>query len=91
MKTTMKGGDGNFLTTLFASGLGAYAAKGSRSMSGLFGTLFTYALGFIAILVVLYILLITFGMVSEGFMVPVKPSAEGDEKVVTPAGNVIMY
>jgi hypothetical protein len=30
-------------------------------------------------------------MATEGFMVPVKPSKEGDEKVVTPAGNVIMY
>ena len=86
----MKGGDGDFLTTLFASGLGAYAAKNSGSMGGLFGKLGKYALTFIAIIVALYIVLYMMG-VTEGFMVPVKPSAEGDEKVVTPAGNVIMY
>lgn len=27
----------------------------------------------------------------DGFMVPVKPSAEQDQKLVTPAGNVITY
>ena len=88
----MKGGsDGDFLTTLFASGLGAFAAKNSTSMGGLFGTLAKYALTFIAIVVGLYIVVYLFGKATEGFMVPVKPSAEGDEKVVTPAGNVIMY
>ena len=91
MKKSMKGGDSDFLTTLFASGLGAYAAKGSSSMGGLFGTLLKYALVFIVVILVLYLVMSAFGMVSEGFMVPVKPSAEGDEKVVTPAGNVIMY
>lgn len=88
----MKGGDdGDFLTTLFASGLGAYAAKTSGSMSGLFGKLAKYALVFIAIVVGLYIVVYLLGKATEGFMVPVRPSAEGDEKVVTPAGNVIMY
>ena len=88
----MKGGDdGDFLTTLFASGLGAYAAKNTSSMTGLFGSLAKYALVFIAITVGLYIVVYLFGKATEGFMVPVKPSAEGDEKVVTPAGNVIMY
>ena len=88
----MKGGDnGDFVTTLFASGLGAYAAKNSSSMGGLFGTLVKYGLTFVAIVVVLYIVVYLFGKATEGFMVPVKPSAEGDERVMTPAGNVIMY
>jgi hypothetical protein len=91
MTKKMKGGDGDFLTTLFASGLGAYAAQNSSSMGGLFGKLAKYALVFIAIVVGLYIVVYLFGKATEGFMVPVRPSAEGDEKVVTPAGNVIMY
>lgn len=91
MTKKMKGGDSDFLTTLFASGLGAYAAQNSSSMSGLFGKLAKYALTFIAIVVGLYIVVYLFTKATEGFMVPVKPSAEGDEKVMTPAGNVIMY
>lgn len=92
VKKGMKGGDGSdFLTTLFASGVGAYAAKNSTSMGGLFATLAKYGLTFVAIIVILYIVMYLFGKSTEGFMVPVKPSAEGDEKVMTPAGNVIMY
>lgn len=87
----MKGGDGDFLTTLFASGVGAYAAKTSTSMGGLFGKLLKYALVFIAVLVVIYIVMMLLGISTERFSVPVKPSAEGDERVKTPAGNVIMY
>lgn len=91
MKKAMKGGDTDFLTTLFASGVGAYAAKTSSSMGGLFGKLVKYALVFIAVLVAIYIVMMLLGISTERFSVPVKPSAEGDEKVVTPAGNVIMY
>lgn len=87
----MKGGDTDFLTTLFASGVGAYAAKTSSSMGGLFGKLVKYALVFIAVLVGIYLVMMLLGISTERFSVPVKPSAEGDEKVVTPAGNVIMY
>jgi hypothetical protein len=79
------------LTTMFSSGVGAYAAKQSGSMSELIMTLVKYALVIIAITIGLIVVLRIFGMATEGFMVPVKPSAEGDEKVVTPAGNVIMY
>lgn len=85
----MKGGD--VLTTLFASGVGAYAANTSSSMGGLFGKLVKYALVFIAVLVGIYLVMMLLGISTERFSVPVKPSAEGDEKVVTPAGNVIMY
>lgn len=91
MTKAMKGGDGDFLTTLFASGVGAYAAKNSSSMGGLFGKLLKYALVFIAVLVVIYLVMMLIGISTERFSVPVKPSAEGDERVMTPAGNVIMY
>lgn len=76
---------------MFASGVGAYAAKNSTSMRGLLWTLAKYAL---VILAVMFAVLFVLGMLArlqEGFSVPVKPSAEGDEKLRTPAGNVIMY
>ena len=79
------------LTTMFSSGVGAYAAKQSGSMTELIWTLAKYALVIIAILVGVTIVSWLFGKATEGFTVPVKPSAEGDEKMVTPAGNVIMY
>lgn len=85
-----KGGFIN-LETMFSSGLGAYAAKQSGSMTELIWTLVKYALVVIAILVGVTIVTFLFSKATEGFMVPVKPSKEGDEKVVTPAGNVIMY
>ena len=89
MVKQQKGGD--VLTTLFASGLGAYAAKKSGSMSSLLWTLLKYG----AVIVVLSLVVFwvaTLLMGREGFRTPpLKPSAEGDEKLVTPAGNVIMY
>lgn len=78
------------ITTMFSSGLGAYAAKQSTSMGGLLLTLAKYALVIVAILVGIYALLGLVRLGTETF-VPVAPSKEGDEKVVTPAGNVIMY
>jgi hypothetical protein len=78
------------LTTMFSSGLGAYAAKNSTSMGGLIWTLAKYALVIVAILVGIYAVLGLVRLGTETF-VPVAPSKEGDEKVVTPAGNVIMY
>ena len=78
------------LTTMFSSGLGAYAAKNSTSMGGLFWTLAKYALVILAIVIGVYAVLGLVRMGTETF-VPVAPSKEGDEKVVTPAGNVIMY
>ena len=46
-------------------------------------------------IVALVLLMVTVGVIffltkKEGF-VPMFPSAEGDKKVVTPAGNVILY
>lgn len=78
------------LTTMFSSGLGAYAAKNSTSMGGLLWTLVKYALVIVAILVGIYVVLGLVRLGTETF-VPVAPSAEGDKKTVTPAGNVIMY
>ena len=78
------------LTTMFSSGLGAYAAKNSTSMGGLIWTLAKYALVILAIVIGVYAVLGLVRMGTETF-VPVAPSKEGDEKVVTPAGNVIMY
>ena len=78
------------LTTMFSSGLGAYAAKNSTSMGGLIWTLVKYALVVVAILIGIYVLLGLVRLGTETF-VPVAPSAEGDKKAVTPAGNVIMY
>ena len=85
----MKGGD--FVETLFASGVGAYAAKNSTSMSGLIWTLVKYALVFLAIIAAIAIVSWMLRSATEGFMVPVTPSKEGDEKLQTPAGNIILY
>jgi hypothetical protein len=81
---------GGFIENMFSAGVGAYAAKNSSSMGGLLWTLAKYALVIIAILVAINLVLGLFRLSTETF-VPVAPSKEGDEKVVTPAGNVIMY
>lgn len=78
------------LTTMFSSGLGAYAAKQSTSMGGLLWTLTKYTLVILGIVLAVYAVLGLIRLGTETF-VPVAPSKEGDEKVVTPAGNVIMY
>jgi hypothetical protein len=88
----MKGGEDSFIGNMFASGVGAYAAKNSNSMSELLWTLAKYALVILAIMLVVSLVFWLIGMAvpKEGF-VPTAPSKEGDEKVTTPAGNVIMY
>ncbi len=88
MVRKQKGGD--MFETLFASGVGAYAAKNSSSMGGLLWTLVKYALVIVAIVLAVYVVLGLLRIGTETF-VPVAPSAEGDKKVVTPAGNVILY
>ncbi len=77
------------LTTMVSAGVGAYAAKGSKDMKGLLWTLAKYVLVIVAIVLATRIVLRLLGM--EMFTVPLKPSAEGDKKEVTPAGNVILY
>ena len=92
MARKQKGGDNDIISTLFASGVGAYAAKNSNSMGELLWTLAKYSLVIIGILLAIYFVAWLVGMIrpKEGF-VPIAPSKEGDEKVTTPAGNVIMY
>lgn len=80
---------GGFVETMFAAGVGAYAAKKSGNMSVLLVTLIKYTLGIFLILLVIYIVSRMAGV--ERFSVPVTPSKEGDEKMVTPAGNIILY
>jgi hypothetical protein len=88
----MKGGEDSFIGNMFAAGVGAYAAKNSNSMGELLWTLAKYALVIIAILLAVSLVMWLLGMLvpKEGF-VPTAPSKEGDAKVTTPAGNVIMY
>jgi hypothetical protein len=90
MARKQKGGEDGFLSSMFAAGVGAYAAKNSSSMGDLLWKLAKYALVIIAILIAVYIVLGLLRIGTETF-VPVAPSKEGDEKVTTPAGNVIMY
>jgi hypothetical protein len=78
------------VTTLVSSGIGAYAAKKSKNMTGLLGTLAKYAIVIIGIVLAIYVVSALLKISVEHF-VPVSPSAEGDKKVMTPAGNVIMY
>jgi hypothetical protein len=91
-RKSMKGGEDSFIGNMFAAGVGAYAAKNSNSMGELLWTLAKYALVIIAILLAVSLVMWLLGMLvpKEGF-VPTAPSKEGDAKVTTPAGNVIMY
>ncbi len=91
-RKSMKGGDDSFIGNMFAAGVGAYAAKNSTSMGGLLWTLAKYALVILAIMLAISLVfwLIGLAVPKEGF-VPTAPSKEGDAKVTTPAGNVIMY
>jgi hypothetical protein len=75
---------------MFSSGVGAYAAKNSTSMGGLLLTLVKYALVVIGIVLLVSVLMGLIRIGTETF-VPTTPSAEGDKKATTPAGNVIMY
>ena len=86
----MKGGDDDFISTMFASGIGAYAAKNSTSMGGLLWTLVKYAVVIIVIMLLVFIVLRLLGIKKETF-IPVAPSTSGDKKEVTPSGNVILY
>jgi len=79
------------LTTMVSSGIGAYAAKRSDSMTGLLWTLARYSLVVIGIVLAIYVVAALLKVASAEHFVPVSPSAEGDKKVMTPAGNVIMY
>lgn len=89
MARKTKGGD---LTDALWTGTAVYAANNSTSFGGFLWSFAKYALIIIGILVgvSLVILLISKVAGKEKF-VPSAPSEEGDKKVMTPAGNVIMY
>ena len=89
MRRRMKGGDDDFIGTMFASGIGAYAAKNATSMGGLLWTLVKYALVILAIMLVVFLVVAMFGKKTEKFVTA--PSSTGDKKEVTPSGNVILY
>lgn len=84
---------GGFLdvTTMVSSGIGAFAAKKSGNMTGLLWTLAKYVLVIVGILLVIQVLAALLKFSAMERFVPISPSAEGDKKVMTPAGNVIMY
>jgi hypothetical protein len=80
---------GSLLTSIFTSGVGAYAAKNAKSATGLVSNIVVYTIvATIALFIIGYVLR-AFGLI-EGF-IPTFPSKEGDKKDVTPAGNVILY
>jgi len=79
---------GGFIETMVASGVGAYAAKNSSSLKGLLWTLAKYVL---VIVVISFLLMFVLKAISTENFVPITPSKEGDEKTVTPAGNVILH
>jgi hypothetical protein len=82
-----KGGD---LLSALEIGTAFFAAKNSRSFPEFLGNFAKYALILILVLFVIG-LIFAFLFGRDYFSVPVKPSPEGDEKKVTPAGNVILY
>jgi hypothetical protein len=89
----LRGGDGegsDFLGTMVASGVGAYAAKNATSMGSLLWTLAKYSLVILGILLVVAVIAVMFTAKRETF-VPTHPSPEQDRKAMTPAGNVITY
>jgi len=87
----MKGGDDSFIGNMFAAGVGAYAAKNSTSMGGLLWTLAKYALVVLAIMLAVSFVLWLLGLATKEGFIPTVPSKEGDQKAVTPAGNVVLY
>lgn len=90
MARKLKGGETDMVSTMVSAGIGAYAAKNATSMGGLLWTLAKYALVMIAILIAVALVASLFRQAKETF-VPVVPSPEQDQKVVTPAGNIITY
>lgn len=83
----MKGG---FIQSLLMSGIGAYAAKKSSTMTSLLWTLAKYAVIILGVYIAIILVMYAIGRPVEKF-VPQVPSEEQDQKVMTPAGNVITY
>lgn len=81
---------GSLITGIISSGIGAYAAKKSSNMTNLLWTLLKYVAVVIGIYVAIVLVMYAVGRPIENF-VPLVPSKEQDQKVMTPAGNVITY
>lgn len=89
MSKTSKTGGGIFggLWT----GTAVFAALKARDFTGFLKSYAWYALILVAGLTVAFFIARSIG-ITEGFVQKIeKPSKEGDEKYVTPAGNVVMY
>ena len=84
----MKGG--NVLSAL-EIGAAVFAAKKSNTFGGFVWTFLKYIFLIFVGLFVISVVLMAFGLIKREHFVPIAPSKEGDEKVRTPAGNVIMY
>lgn len=72
-------------------GAAVFAAKNSTTFGGFVWTFVKYIFLIFAGLFAISIVLFAFGLIKREHFVPVAPSKEGDAKVRTPAGNVIMY
>lgn len=81
---------GGLITGIISSGIGAYAAKKSSSMTSLLWTVLKYSAVVVGLYVAFVLVMNAIGRPVENF-VPVAPSEEQDQKVTTPAGNVITY
>jgi hypothetical protein len=73
------------------TGTAVFAAFKARDFTGFLKSYAWYSLILIVGLIVAFFIARTLG-ITEGFVQKIeKPSKEGDEKYVTPAGNVVMY
>jgi hypothetical protein len=83
---------GNFLSAL-EIGTAFFAAKNSRSFPEFLATFskyFLFLIVFVIVIGLVYRLILSL-FHRDYFNVPEKPSPEGDTRMVTPAGNVILY
>jgi hypothetical protein len=87
MPKKQRGGD---LLSALEIGTAVFAAKNAKSYTNFLWLFGKYAL---MLIVVLFVFGLVYSLVfgREFFSLPQKPSPEGDEKVVTPAGNVVLY
>jgi hypothetical protein len=85
----IRGGD---MVDALQIGTAVYAAKNATSFGGFLWTFAKYALVLLGLFIVFWIVMFMLGTTfgKEQF-VPIAPSKEGDERVRTPAGNLIMY
>ena len=72
-------------------GTAVFAAKKANTFTGFLWKFVTYILILTVAILVIGLVLKALGLISIETFVPVSPSAEGDKKAVTPAGNVILY